>query len=143
MCPVFQYFKDFIEQEIEKFAERNNPENEEENQRKKIREISKPSVITIDQTYYFVSGSDQVFLLNKDEATPGYAKKLTEDDIENLPEELVYSGQPESFSDDEGRAFQLLVTILFNMNLMQEKEVIHTLHTGAQVEFRLSKTVSK
>ena len=66
MHVFFQYFKEFIEQEIEKFEDRRNAEDgyDEENVQKPFREVSRPLVIKIDDKFYFVSGKDQVFFLN-------------------------------------------------------------------------------
>ena len=61
-----------------------------------------------------------MFLLNSDSTSENYARELTSDEIEDLPECIVYVGQPEEFKVDHKRAFELLVSMIFNMNLMQE-----------------------
>lgn len=126
MHVIFQYFKDFIEQEIEKYEDRRNAEDgyDEENVQKPFREVSRPSVIKIDAKFYFVSGKDQVFFLSTDDKAPELTRKLDLDEISSLPEDLLYTGKYESFSDDEVPAFAELATIIYNMNLMQEEKVI-------------------
>ena len=121
-----QYFKDFLEQEIEKYEDRRNAEEnyDEENAEKPFREVSRPSVIKIDQQFYFMSGKDQIFFLDTAENAPKLTRKLDLEDISALPVDLLYTGKYEEFSDDEVPAFAELATIIYNMNLMQEEKVI-------------------
>ena len=119
-----QYFKDFLEQELEKYedslvANENTDEEDNENN-KPIREVKKPSIEKISNNFYFISGPNQVFLLNSDSTLDIFAKELTSDEISDLPECILYSGQPEQFKVDHKRAFELLVSLIFNMNQMQE-----------------------
>ena len=121
---LFQYFKDFIEQEIEAYDDVQMGEQDADDgvtPRKQIREVSRPGVEKIGEAYFYISGPDQVFLLNADPSLNGYARKLASTEILSLPEEeIVYSGNPEVFEVDERKAFELLSSVIFKMNEMQE-----------------------
>ena len=88
--------------------------------RKDMREVLRPLVEKIGPTYYFISGPDQIFIINSDPSLNGYAKKLTKPEILSLPEEIVFSGKPEVFEADEPKAFELLSALIFKMNEMQD-----------------------
>ena len=117
----FQFFKDLIEQEIEHYEESLNEddENGDGEERKKCVEVKRPGIVKMNDFYLFVSGKRQVFGLNSNPAFPGYVKQLSEEQIENLPEEILYSGEQEDFKVDECEAFSLLGSMISDMNEMQ------------------------
>ena len=87
---------------------------------KSTREVKQPSIVKLDNSYFFVSGSKSVFHLDYDPAKDTFARELTEDEIDDLPENILYTGSQETFSADHEKAFQLLITIIANMNEMQQ-----------------------
>ena len=120
-----QYFPDFIDQQIQKFDETNNPAL---TTRKNILELSSPSVEKIGDAYYWIAGSEEVHHLNheKNEENKFYARKLSPDEIADLPVEIVYVGEENliTFLDDEEKAFTNLVSIIEKMNSMQDPKFV-------------------
>ena len=119
-----QYFPDFIDQQIQKFDETHNPAI---TTRKNILELSSPSVEKIGDAYYWIAGSAEVHLLNheRNEENKFYARKLSPDEIAQLPVEIVYVGQENLiFLDDEEKAFTILVSIIEKMNSMQDPKFV-------------------
>ena len=122
---LFQYFPDFIDQQLKIWDEKNRPGD---TNRKKILELSSPSIQQIDGKFYWIAGAEEVHLLNH-ERTVGsgasYARKLGTEEIAELPIELVYVG-PDTigFINDEEKAFTNLVGILERMNLMQDPKFV-------------------
>ena len=89
---------------------------------KKVLELSKPSIQKIGEEFYWIAGSEEVFLLNTKRSTNGqdYAKKLRAEEILTLPIDLVYVGdEGPHYLDDEEEAFTKLVKIIENMNMMR------------------------
>ena len=119
-----QYFPDFIDQQIQKFDETNNPAI---TTRKTILELSSPEVEKIGDAYYWIAGSGEVHLLNHERNAENkfYARKLSPDEIADLPVEIVYVGNENFiFLDDEERAFTILVSIIEKMNSMQDPKFV-------------------
>ena len=50
------------------------------------------------------------------------ATKLSEEDIEELPVRIMYSGPVREYSTDEKRCYEVLMDILDKFNLMQNPE---------------------
>ena len=88
--------------------------------KKTTREIKEPTSIKVEGFYYFISGPDNVFLLNSDPSIDFFSRELTPDEIHALPVVLLYTGKPEHFETDHKKAFGLLTIIIYNMNEMQE-----------------------
>ena len=122
----FQFFKDLIEQEIEAYEEGLNEDdaNRDGDERKKCVEVKRPGIVKMDEIYLLVSGQRQVFGLNSNPAFPGYAKKLSEEQIDGLPEEILFSGEQEDFQVDECEAFTLLGSMISDMNEMQVRILV-------------------
>ena len=116
-----------MEQELQKYEERAHAGEVDETQVKPMREIFKTSVIKIENQYYLVSGQNQIFLLFQegDENAKYFAMQLTPEQIQDLPEDIVFLGTAEEFSTNVLEAFRCLVDILYNMNEMQDEKVIH------------------
>ena len=128
-CPTHhqnKYFQDFIEQRIEDWQE--DQDSQENVERKPMKEFSKPEVLKIGSSYFFIAGTDQIFLLNheynKETELNFFSRKLSEEDIANLDVDIIWTGIKRfDFCDDEEEAFSLLNLIITKMNLMQEEEV--------------------
>ena len=115
-----QYFPDYIDQQLKLFDQNNNPVDIT---RKSILELTKPSIHKIDDDYYWIWGPKEVHHLNhvRSEGPGHYTSKLSEDDILNLPVELVYVGiGVNHFLDDEKKALDILLQIIMKMNMMQD-----------------------
>ena len=69
---------------------------------KPSREIAEPTIMRYDEVYYLISGSNFVFKLG-DLGNGSYAEVLTEEDINALPESILYTGTEENF---QGSYFQ-------------------------------------
>ena len=121
----FQYFRDFIEQELEKFEESFQHQHEADPDHgiggfKPTREIKEPSIVKFQDTFFFISGPKAVFRLNSDPEAFIFAKELSQEEIDELPENILYTGKLEIFNDNHEKAFSLLTSIIFNMNEMQD-----------------------
>ena len=120
---MFQYFPDFVDQQLKIWDEKNCPAA---SNRKKILEIVSPSIQIVGDKYYWIAGTEEVHLLDHERAAGGgYARKLEKEEISQLPVEVVYVG-PDSngFVDDEEKAFANLVAIIAKMNLMQDQQFV-------------------
>ena len=119
-----QYFRDFIEQELEKFEDAfdvtDGGHGEAAVNMKPTREVTQPGIVKFGTTYYFISGSKSIFLLNMDTTREEYAIKLTEEELNELPENIIYTGTQEVFDANHEDAFRLLTMIIGSMNKMQE-----------------------
>ena len=64
------------------------------------------------------------------------SRKLTQGEIDSLPEKIMYDGLSSTYYSDEEKAFELLAVIIGKMNLMQEEKVliihVHVHIRGAQ-----------
>ena len=126
-CPTHhqnKHFPDFIEQHVQEWQEHNTGGINDDN-RKPMKEFSKPEVVKIRENYYFVSGMKQIFQLNHEHKFDGendfLAKKLSQEEIKDLEVEIIWTGNQEfNFEVDEKEAMRLLASIIHNMNLMQE-----------------------
>ena len=88
----FQYFPDFVDQQLKIWDEKNRPGDKT---RKQILELSSPSIQQIGGQFYWIAGAKEVHLLNHERSVgsgDSYAKKLSTDEIADLPIELVYVG---------------------------------------------------
>ena len=110
-------------QELQKFEDAKNVSSDPN---RRVLELSKPSIQLIDNTYFWIAGAEEIFALNhmKDDPVDVYAKKLSVEEIQNLPFDIVYEGEEISYLDDEEEAFSKLVKIIENMNLMQDKDFV-------------------
>ena len=120
---MFQYFPDFVDQQLKIWDEKNS---QVDTNRKKIIEIASPSIQMIGNMFYWIAGTEEIHLLYHERtADSGYAKKLDREEIDQLPVEVVYVG-PDShaFVDDEEKAFSNLVGIIARMNLMQDQQFV-------------------
>ena len=89
----FQVFKNLIEQEIEKYED---SKQDDTGNFKTTREISEPSVVSYNNIYYFIYGSNEVIKLG-DQGDSRFASSLTAEQIEDLPESIMYTGRNECF----------------------------------------------
>ena len=105
------------------------------NERKPRRECSKPMVEKVGGKYYFVGGPDQVHLLNHEQKDDEeYSRRLSEAELSELPVEIVWTGnETKDFSNQEEEAFSLLVSIIRNMNLMQDTS-FHSFPLGDYID---------
>ena len=108
----------FLDQQLQLFDEANNPS---QTPSKRILEVSQPSLQVIEDRHYWISGSRDIFLLNSEDS---FACKLVEEEIEELPVEVVFVGHdPPNFIVDEQRAFEIIIKIIHNMNQMQTSKI--------------------
>ena len=91
---LFQ-FKTFLEQEIWKYED--SVEDSAENV-KNTREFNEPTVVQYEKTYYLVSGNQCIFKLG-DDGIEKFATLLSREEIEQLPETIMYTGEEESFKE--------------------------------------------
>ena len=66
--------------------------------------------------FYLIAGD--VFLVS------GEVKKLSQDDIKELPITISWKGPLFSFETDEAKCFELLTKIIYDMNLMQDPRFV-------------------
>ena len=88
-------------------------------------ELRKPSIEKIGEKFYWICSSEEVHLINheRSEDVNFYAHKLTVEELDDLPVEVVYVGTDNfSFLDDEQAALSILVKIIEKMNMMQAPE---------------------
>ena len=76
----------------------------------------------IDQNYYFISGPNEIHALNEENSSE-VSRKMRQEEIDSLPEKIMFDGIPSTFYSDEEKAYELLAIIIRNMNLMQEEKV--------------------
>ena len=113
-----QFFGVFIDQQLQLWDESNNPAD---TPRRPIVEVSRPSIHILDGRYYWISSENDIFLLNGGES---FACKLPEDEINELPVQVVYVGHDETtFIVDEHKAFEIIVKIIRCMNMMQTSKI--------------------
>ena len=79
-----------------------------------IREYSSPTIEKIDGRH-FLFASD-VFDLSRG------GKKLSEEELINIPVRALYNGPEIEYKTDEKEAFEILLKILSNGNKMQDPE---------------------
>ena len=104
------------------FDEQNDPDL---GPRKKILEFDKPKIKKHDDKYYWVAGPSEIHLLTyyRSEAENYFSKKLSDEEIQELPFDVIYTGQTtKSYSNDEEEAFKIILSIIDEMNAMQEPE---------------------
>ena len=119
---LFQYFPDFIDQQLVAFDDENDQNLDP---RKKILEFDKPKIKKVDDKFYWVAGPSEIHLLNfyKSEAENFFSKKLSDEEIKELPFDIIYTGPTTtSYSNDEEEAFKIILKIIDEMNAMQEPE---------------------
>ena len=92
--------------------------------RKPVRDFATQKLLKIEDAFYLVAGSKQIYLINrqKSEDCPVYARMLTPEEMGLLPFEVIYTGEEENFRTDEKEALTIIVKILELMNLMQQKQ---------------------
>jgi hypothetical protein len=86
-------------------------------------EFHSPRVDKIGEKYYWVAGQSEVHHLNhhKSEEANYYSMKLSKEEIEELPVVIIYTGFDHySYSNDEEKAFAILLEIIALMNSMQD-----------------------
>ena len=86
-------------------------------------EFHSPRVEKIGEKYYWVAGQSEVHHLNhlKSEEANYYSMKLSKEEIEELPVVIIYTGfDQNSYSNDEEKAFAILLEIIALMNSMQD-----------------------
>ena len=86
-------------------------------------EFHSPRVEKIGEKYYWVVGQSEVHHLNhlKSEEANYYSMKLSKEEIEELPVVIIYTGfDHNSYSNDEEKAFAILLEIIALMNSMQD-----------------------
>jgi hypothetical protein len=83
---------------------------------KKSIKFYKPSVAEFNNAYYLIASD--VFLLG------GKPRKLTPEDIQELPVIISWKGPDYHYKTDEKECFQLLCKIIFDMNLMQNPKFV-------------------
>ena len=80
----------------------------------------------LEGTYYFIAGAKQIHKLNHDyksDVDEFYSRKLSSEEIETLAVEVVWTGdENKEYSDNDGEAFDLLVSLIRNMNMMQDPD---------------------
>ena len=84
-----------------------------------------PTVLKIDESYFFITGNQTIFALNHNRSSNNdpLAQLLTPEDIELLPIEVVYTGRTDAeFSTQENEAMRIILKIIELMNLMQSDE---------------------
>ena len=114
----FKVFKEFIDQEIEKYED--SLVDADEEPKKKSVEVDKPAIVQIDEEYYFISGPEEVFKLNTNPGILGYAKKLSVLEIDLLGKAIIYTGDVVEFSVNHAEAFTHLGSLIHDMNEMQD-----------------------
>jgi len=108
----------FVEQQLEIFQDDATPV---ENLGKPVLELNRPDVATIQDKYYWISGQAEVYLLNTENFL---AYKMTPVEIEEMPVDLIYSGQEKTnFLVDERLAMEIILLILLKVNVMQSSEI--------------------
>ena len=108
----------FVEQQLEIFQDDATPV---ENLGKPVLELNRPDVAVIQDKHYWISGQAEVYLLNTENCL---AYKMTQVEIEELPVDLIYSGQEKTnFLVDEKRALEIILLILLKVNVMQSSEI--------------------
>ena len=113
-----QFFGVFLDQQLQLFDEANNPS---QTPNKTILEVPQASLQVIEERHYWISGSRDIFLLNSGDS---FASKLSEEEIEELPVEVVFVGHENlNFIVDEERAFDIIIKIIRNMNQMQTSKI--------------------
>ena len=81
-----------------------------------FRDYSKPTVEKFNGSYYFFASD--VFDLSRG------GQKLSQDEVDNLPVRVNYSGAVFEFDDDEKEAFTILMRIICNGNKMQYRRYV-------------------
>ena len=111
------------------------------NVNKKVFDISHPKLIKIDGRFYWVSGEENVFLLNHNRFHPDehFARKLLSAEIESLPVTLVYTGVSKHYKTDDKAMFEKILEIIDLMNGMQEKKFWSFPLGTTNFPFRISK----
>lgn len=117
-----KYFPDFVEQQIKLHDQTSNSAD---TFRKPRLELQKPSIEKLGDNFYWIAGAEEVHLLNakRSDSLDFYAHKLTAEELEELPVEVIYVGiEKFAFLDDEKTALDMLLKIIMKMNLMQSPE---------------------
>ena len=98
----------FVEQQLEIFEDSNDPGNNRND--RPLLELTQPDVRLIQDRHFLISGPQNVYLLNTDDR---FAYKLSTDEIQELPVEIVYSGeQRPDYLVDEKNALELIIKII-------------------------------
>ena len=106
----------FVEQQLELFEDSNDPNIDG----KPLREISRPDIVIIEGRYFFVSGSENVYLLNQNDLS----YKLSVEEIQELPVEIVYTGeQRPDYQSNEKNMFELILKMISKVNIMQTSRI--------------------
>ena len=109
----------FVEQKLEIFEESNNKENNRDV--RPLLELTQPDIRVIEDRHFFISGPQNVYLLNTGDS---FAHKLSMDEIQELPVEIVYTGeQKPDYLDDEKNALEIIIKIIRKMNMMQTSQI--------------------
>ena len=107
----------FVEQELEIFEYSNHSNTD----RRPILEIAQPDIRIIQANHFFISGPENVYILNNG---GNLAQKLSKPEIDELPVEIVYTGvQMPDYQVDEKNMFELIVNIIGKMNVMQSSQM--------------------
>ena len=61
-------------------------------------EFNEPTVVTYDGSYYLISGNDIIFKIG-DDGCGKFATALSKEEIDLLPESIMYTGEEESFKE--------------------------------------------
>ena len=78
------------------------------------REYSQPTVEKFQDRYYFFAS--EVFDISNG------GRKLSSEEADNLPVRFTYTGEEIQFKSDPREAFEILMRIIKNGNLMQERD---------------------
>ena len=114
----------FVEQQLEIFEESDH----DNMNRRPLLELAHPDISIIDGNYFFISGAENVHILNNGDS---FAHKLTMEEIGELPVEIVYTGvQRPDYEVDEKNMFELIVKIIRKMNLMQSNSEMYSFPLG-------------
>ena len=125
-CPTHlqnKYFPDLIEQAIEEYQE-NKTSDQAATCGKPTKEFNTPETCKIGESYYFIAGSDEIYLLNHRKTEDDkFSSKLSEADLEELEVEIIWTGSKQfKYETDEKKAFTLWCSIIHKMNLQQPEE---------------------
>ena len=121
---LFQRFPTLLEQQLKLFDAACDDIVTHKRTRKQVVELEKEDLRKIDGAYYWIAGTDQIFLINHEisEENSELARLLTAGEVKKLPQEFIFIGPKTEYSDNEDEAFRLLVKIIELMNEMQEKD---------------------
>ena len=100
-----------------------------------FRDYNRPTAEKFNGSYYFFASD--VFDLSSG------GKKLSKEEVDNLPVRINYSGEEVEFDDDEKEAFTILMRIISNGNKMQYRRYVSFPLGRFMIKTSLISTLSK